>query len=107
MTSTLEKIKRLEQYISANNASADSVIDKTLDKLLERETASMRKVKARLESQLRAFEETYGMTSELFYEKFTGGGLGDKTDYIEWASTVEMLQNIERRIGALQRNPDT
>lgn len=106
MTSTLEKIKRLEQYISANNAAADSVIDRTLDKLLERETASMRKVKARLESQLRAFEEIYGMASELFYEKFTSGGLGDKTDYIEWASTVEMLQNIERRIGALQRDPD-
>ncbi len=106
MASTLEKIKRLEQYLSADNAAVDSVMDRTLDKLLEREIASTRNIKARLESQLRTFEKTYGMTSELFYEKFTSGGLGDKTDFIEWASTVEMLRHAERRLDALQRDPD-
>ena len=106
MTSTLEKIRRLEQYLSVNNAAADSVIGRTLDKLLEREISSTREAKARLESQLRTFEKTYGMTSELFYERFSGGGLGDKTDFIEWASTVEMVQNVERRLGALKRDPD-
>jgi hypothetical protein len=104
MGSTLEKIKRLEQYIAADKAAVDSIIERTLDKLLERELASTHKAKARLESQLRAFEQTYGMTSKQFYEKFSSGGLGDKTDFIEWASTVDMLQNAQKRLDALQRD---
>ena len=93
MATTLKKIKRLEQYVAADNAAVDPVLDQALDKLLTRENANMMELKSRLEVQLNAFEKTYAMKSDEFYTKYNNGTLGDKTDFIKWASTVEMRES--------------
>lgn len=107
MTDTLEKLKRLEQYLSAANAAADPVLDRALDKLLAREVANTREAKVRLVSQVEIFENMYGMSSETFYERYARGELGDKMDFVEWASTIDMLRNAERRLGALKQDSAT
>ena len=107
MTDTLKKLKRLEQYLSAANAAVDPVLDRTLDKLLAREIANTREATVRLESQVGIFEKMYGMTSETFYEQYVRGDLGDKMDFIEWAATIEMLRNAEKRLEALKQGSAT
>ena len=42
-----------------------------------------------LEKSLRDFEEKYGMTSELFYQKITNLGLEESIDFIQWLGEYE------------------
>ena len=102
MADTLDKIKRLEQYLTADGATADPVLDMALEKVLAREAAQARSLKSRLASQILHFESRHGMQSDTFYAKFQSGELGDDADLIEWASTIEMLATAEKRLAALQ-----
>jgi hypothetical protein len=48
MMTTLEKVKRLEQYIIFNNSTVDPVLDMSIKKLLVREYTRMNELKTRL-----------------------------------------------------------
>ena len=102
MADTLGKIKRLERYLAADKATDDPVLDLALEKVLARETAQVRDLKTRLASQVKAFEKAHAMDSDVFYAKFRRGELGDDADFIEWASTIEMVARAEKRMAALQ-----
>ena len=106
MATTLEKIKLLERYVAIDNASVDPVLDLGLDKLLAREIANTRELKSRLEAQLRRFEKAHDMKSAAFYAKYETGELGDSMDFIEWASTLDMLKNAEKRLALLKQGTD-
>ena len=58
MITTLEKVKRLEQYIAADGSAVDPVIHMAIDKLMEREIRRLLKLKARAcETSLRSSRE--------------------------------------------------
>ena len=107
MITTLEKVRRLEQYIAADSAAVDPVIHMAIDKLMERETTRLLKLKAHLADQLQEFEKKYAMNSSNFCTRFESGEMGDDMDYIEWAATVEMLKNAERRLLLLKTESDS
>ena len=92
---TLEKIRKLERYLAVLSPEEEPVIDKTVDKLLEREIKRLREFQKTLDDQINEFEKKYGMSTDVFLDRFQSGGLGDAVDYIEWASTSEMRTNIE------------
>lgn len=102
MTTTLEKVRRLEQYLSAERSPTDPVLDTTLDKLLARERARLLELKTQLETQCRDFETTYRQTSTNFYQRYNNGELGDEMDYIEWAATLEMLKKLDQKLSLLE-----
>lgn len=54
------------------------------------------KTKSRLETNLLAFEKQYGMISAEFYQCFERGEMGDAMDFMEWSSTIEMLNNLNK-----------
>jgi len=93
MITALEKVKRLEAYLSMNNA--DSVLDKSISKLLEREQMRMKQLIFRLQEQLNQFEQQHRLSSQDFYSRYSQGEMGDDMDFIEWASTVEMITNAQ------------
>lgn len=103
LTTTLEKIRRLEQYVSTQDA-VDSVLDMAIDKLVRREIERLQILQDELRMDLASFEETYGLDSATFYRQFEGGTLGDEMDFIEWSSTVDMLENLGGHIRLLQSN---
>ena len=107
MVTTLEKVRRLEQYIAVDSSTVDYVLDMTVDKLLAREVERMRELKARLTDQLAEFEERYTLESADFYTRYEDGEMGDTMDFVEWSATVEMLENAERRLAllALEKAP--
>lgn len=55
-------------------------------------------IKSRLEENLATFEKQYAMSSTDFYARFENGELGDAMDFMEWASTIEMLDNLNKQI---------
>lgn len=103
MSTTLEKVRRLEQYIAGEESAAvDPVLEMTVEKLLTREISRMQDLKVRLAEQLHKFEQQYGLQSPDFYQQYERGQLGDLTDFVEWSATVEMLANTEDRLRLLQ-----
>ncbi len=102
---TLEKVRRLEQYIAVSNSAADPVLDMTLDKILAREIERTRELQARLAGQLAEFEERYGLESANFYARYESGEMGDAMDFVEWSATVEMLGDAKERLALLEKAP--
>ncbi len=101
MITTREKVKRLEQYLTVDNAAVDPVLDMALNKLLSREHTRMFELKTRLKEQLAEFEQCYSLSSPDFYRRYEHGEMGDEIDFIEWASTVDMLANVDKRLALL------
>ncbi len=102
MSSALEKMRKLEKYIVADPAAVDPVLELTLDKLLAREISRANIQKETLVAQIAEFEEQYNLSSDTFQSQFQSGKLGDDVDFIEWAATLEMLQDLNERLTALK-----
>ncbi|MEN8217329.1 MAG: hypothetical protein ABFS56_13360 [Pseudomonadota bacterium] len=99
---TLEKVQCLQQYVIASRLTVDPVLDMSLNKLLVRELTRTQKLKKRLLNQLATFEDSYSLSSSEFYKRYEKGEMGDEMDFVEWAATVEMLTNVEKRLTLLQ-----
>jgi len=99
---TLEKVRKLERYLAVHSPEAEPVIDKTIDKLLDREKKRLRDLQAIVRGQLADFEKKYGMPTGTFYPRFQHGEMGDAMDFMEWASTSEMLDSIEKHLQLLE-----
>lgn len=50
-----------------------------------------------IRKELAALEAKYGMTSAVFYEKFTRGELGDDRELLLWAGLCDMLASVGTR----------
>ncbi|MBN1580351.1 MAG: hypothetical protein JXA89_06585 [Anaerolineae bacterium] len=80
---------------------ASELMDRTLDKLLAQETELSQAQLEQILSDLRVFEQQYGMSSDEFYRCFKAGQTDDRMDYIEWASLVQMRDNLQQRLDVL------
>lgn len=44
----------------------------------------------------------YQLNSQDFYSRYEKGEFGDEIDFIEWASTIEMIANVDKRLALLE-----
>lgn len=101
MAVVLEKVRQLESYLEWRGGYADSVMDLTINKMLQRERAQMEAQLERLQQQLVEFEDQYGWSTPDFYERFERGELGDDIDYFEWSATWEMVRQLQQGLKLL------
>ncbi len=99
----IEKLRLLEQYILSDKSTADQIIYITIDKLLSREQKRTKELKKRLEDQIDDFEKRYSMNTSEFYSDFKDGKMGDDIDFIEWAATYEMINNVINKLNILDK----
>lgn len=59
---------------------------------------------AQLHADLATFEAQYAMSSELFYQRYQHGQTDDRMDFVEWASLLQMTQNLENRLHFLMND---
>jgi len=102
MMTTLEKVKRLEQYLAIDSSAIDPVLQMAIDKLIAREIGRVRELTKRLAVQLVEFEEHYALKSAHFYTRYENGEMGDSMDFVEWSSTIEMLANADKKMALLE-----
>jgi hypothetical protein len=104
-TSFAEKLKTLGEL--AELGGEDPIIDQTITKLLDYATDRHRKDLEDLAAKLRALEEQFGMTSDLFSQKFQRGELGDDEAFFRWHALVEMQRRVVQRLALLRADSAT
>ena len=71
------------------------------NKLLAHEAEQSRAQLDVLQADLAEFEERYGMTSDEFYRCYQAGQTDDRMDFVEWASLVQMVDNLQQGLRML------
>jgi hypothetical protein len=98
-TSTAERLHALAELYEQGQAS--DLMDRTLAKLLHHEAQQSQALLSQLEADLAEFEQQYNLSSTEFYRQFQAGQIGDDMDYVEWASLVQMAENLKKRLHLL------
>lgn len=79
-----------------------NLIERSLNKIIELERANNLKQASDLQAKLQAYELQYQIPSEIFYQRFSEGCLGDEMDYFEWGVIYELWQSVQERLQVLQ-----
>ncbi len=79
-----------------------NLIERSLNKIVELERANNLKQASELQAKLQAYELQYQMPSDIFYQRFNEGILGDEMDYFEWGVIYELWQSVQERLQVLQ-----
>ena len=93
---TAERLQALAELYRQSQES--DLMDRALEKLLHHEAGQSQAQLSQLRADLAEFEGRYGLSSAEFYQRFQVGQMGDDMDYIEWASLVQMADNLEKRL---------
>ena len=96
MSALQRKIEILTQF------GAESIVDSTLNKLIDIQIAKYRSEMKDISQELAAFEQKYAMSSEDCYHRFNNGELVDDADFFEWTSLYENLLLCQKRAGMLE-----
>jgi hypothetical protein len=97
---TAERLRALAELYQKGQTS--DLMDRTLAKLLQHETEQSLDQLHQLQQDLAEFEQQYNLSSEEFYRHFQMGQIGDDMDFVEWASLVQMVENLKKRLQVLQ-----
>jgi len=95
-----EKLKTLAKV--AELGGNDQIIEQTLTKLLAYAADKHQRDLEDITAKLQALEERFGMTSDLFAEKFQRGELGDDEVFFRWDALLEMQRRVAQRLALLQ-----
>jgi len=95
-----EKVKTLVKL--AELGVEDPLIDQTITKLLHYAEERHRKDQEEILKKLGILEQQFGMQSDLFYQKFQSGELGDDEEFFRWHALLEMRRSIAQRLAILQ-----
>lgn len=77
-------------------------LDLVLGKLLEITLSDYQRRLERYDRDLGEFEQRYGMTSPVFYQRFEAGELGDAMGFFEWAGLYTLRQDAYEKIRRLE-----
>ena len=103
-TLTVERLHALAELYQQGQVS--DLMDRTLKKLLRHEAETCQARLSQLQADLAEFEQTYHLSSAEFYHQFQTGQIGDDMDYVEWASLVQMANNLKNRLCLLSGESD-
>lgn len=94
-----QRLRVLAQLYQQGQAS--ELMDRTLDKLLTHEADLCREQLGELQNDLAELETQYGLSSDEFHRRYQSSQTDDRMDYVEWASLVQMRDNLQERLRIL------
>lgn len=104
-TLTSERLHALAMLYEQGQVS--NLMDRTLEKLLRHEAELCQAQLSQLQADLAEFEQKYNLSSTEFYRRFQAGQTSDDMDYVEWASLIQMVENLEKRLHLLTGHEST
>jgi predicted Zn-dependent protease len=99
-TVTAERLHALAKLYEQGPVS--DLMERTLEKLLRHEADACQTQLRQLQADLAEFEQKYQRSSTEFYQQFQAGQMGDAMDYVEWASLIQMTDNLTKRLRLLR-----
>jgi hypothetical protein len=99
-TVTAERLYALAKLYEQGPVS--DLMERTLEKLLRHEADECQAQLRQLQADLAEFEQKYQLSSTEFYQRFQAGQTDDAMDYVEWASLVQMTDNLTKRLRLLR-----
>jgi len=75
----------------------------TMSKMFKVELNMVRREIKQVEDVLMEFEERHKISSDLFYEKFNAGELGDSQEYIRWYAYKDTYNKLIERAKEIER----
>ncbi len=78
------------------------LMERSLAKIIELERTHAIQQASELQGKLQVYEVQYDMPSDIFYQQFNLGELGDSIDFVEWSAFYDMWQAVQMRLGVLQ-----
>jgi hypothetical protein len=82
----------------------DRVLAQTISKLLDHTIEQHQRHPEGVTAKFRALEEQCGTLSDLLYQKFQRGELGNTEEFFRWDALVEMRQHLNQRLSLLLAN---
>jgi len=101
---TAERLYALAELYQQGQVS--ELMERTLEKLLRQEAEACQAQLRQLQADLREFEQKYHRSSMEFYQQFQAGQTSDEMDYVEWASLIQMTDNLKQRLRLLTGEAD-
>ncbi len=98
-----DRLQSLARLFEQGQAS--ELMERTVEKLLVHEAEESAKLYEEIQVDLAEFETKYGMNSEDFYQRYQAGETDDRMDFVEWASLVQMAENLRQRLEVLIGQP--
>lgn len=93
---TARRLIELARLYEQGQVSA--LTERTVTKILNHEAHLAQTQLEELQADLVEFEQQYGIPSDEFYRRFRTGETDDRMDFVEWASLVQMAENLRRRL---------
>ncbi len=103
-TQTEKELNKLANLVKSGQSS-DSLA-RNIHKLVGLEINQLEIDLLATEKDLREFESQYSMSTVDFFHQWQAGQTDDNMDYTEWASLVQMAENLRKRLELLKgENP--
>lgn len=96
---TADRLTRLMHLEQTGQASL--LVERTINKLFAQEIAESRTQLAELQADMAELEIQYAMKSADFYQRYQDGQTDDRIDFVEWASLLQMANNLQKRLEVL------
>ncbi len=94
-TKTAKRLKRVLEYSRDEETFAQNII--------AYQVAELKRGILNLKLDLKSYETKYGMSSDVFYKRFSQSKLDYRHDFILWAGLCEMLNKNEKQLQRLER----
>lgn len=104
-TTVKDQLEMLAKLVDVGGE--DPVLVQTIGKLLEYAKDKYQRDVEEISAKLRTLEEQFHMSSDVFYQKFHRGELGDEEQFFRWDALVEMRQRLQQRLSMLQIHTST
>jgi len=100
---SIQKKLNLLYDIAEDRIFLNSILDKLLSLVREQYKNRLK----RYEADLKNFETRYGISSDVFYEKFETGKMGDATDFFEWSGIIDLQRDLLNKLKRLELSDET